>query len=142
MPITIWPSFRVRDSQFFGRNAALSVDLVDALPTPVAGDESIVERYLGAFALGIADFQETFDFEVFRRPHQTEFRRQFLAFFVRCGGRFVCSRREMNPRPQRQAAKKSFARPHHFVRKASLITSEMWRAKCALIFLRTSEGTS
>ena len=47
-------------------------------------------------APGVAGAVES-DFEVLRRPQQTEFRRQFLAFFVRCGGRFVCRRREMNP---------------------------------------------
>src|SRR5438128_615291 len=97
MPVAIWSSFTVRDGQFFGRNAVTSLNFVDALPALVAGDESIVDRDLGAFAVRIADFQKAFDLEVFRWPHQTEFRRQFLSFFVRRGGRFVCRRREMNP---------------------------------------------
>src|SRR6266516_7595801 len=142
MPISIWPSFRVRDGQFFGRNAVASLNFVDALPALVAGDESIVDRNLGAFAVRIADFQKAFDLEIICWPHQTEFGRQFLAFFVRCGGRFGCRRRELNPLQQRQPAKKSFPRRHHFARKASGITSEMWRVKCALILCRTSAGTS
>src|SRR6266700_20830 len=97
MPIAIWRSVSVRDGQFFGRNAISGLNFVGALPALVAGDESVIDRNLDAFAVRVADFQKAFDLEVFRWPHPTEFRRQFLAFFVRGGGRFVCRRREMNP---------------------------------------------
>ena len=47
--------------------------------------------------VGVVRENQNFDLKVFCWPHQTEFRRQFLAFFVRCGGRFGCRRRKMNP---------------------------------------------
>src|SRR5437899_6650705 len=126
MPITGWRSFNVRDDQFFCRNAPASLNFVDALPALVAGDESIIQRNLGAFAIRTTDFQKAFDLEVFSRPHRTEFRRQFLAFFIRCGCRLVCRRPEMNPQEQHQPAKKGLTGAHHSARKPSRPTSAMW----------------
>src|SRR5262245_45241595 len=142
MPIAIRPFFRVRDGQLFGRNSAVRLNFVNALPALIAGNDSIVERNRGAFAVRVADFQETLDLEVFGWPQGAKFGRQFLAFFVRCRWRLVCPQRKLDSREQRQPPNGDLACPPHFVRKASLITSEMWRAKCTLILCRTSEGTS